>query len=115
MKLPLGIFDIYLEVDPRARLFFVFFGMMLSFAVASMVIDKSVKDQTAFVLFVMAHLMLVPVGYTCWKFIKIRRKEGADKPKVKYIICENCYGDVTPSSGKYLCLSGCGHVNGRMK
>lgn len=28
------------------------------------------------------------------------------------ICCENCYGAVTPSSGKYLCLSGCGHVKG---
>jgi len=28
------------------------------------------------------------------------------------IVCENCHGSVTKSDGKYLCLSGCGHVMG---
>lgn len=26
--------------------------------------------------------------------------------------CEGCNGEVTPSDGEYLCLSGCGHVKG---
>jgi hypothetical protein len=30
-------------------------------------------------------------------------------------ICNICYGEVVPSSGKYLCLSGCGHVAGFKK
>lgn len=33
----------------------------------------------------------------------------------KTIVCDSCYGEVTPSSGKYLCLSGCGHVEGLVK
>lgn len=28
--------------------------------------------------------------------------------------CESCNGEVTPSGNEYLCLSGCGHVKGKM-
>lgn len=34
---------------------------------------------------------------------------------MKKTICDICYGSVTPSDGKYLCLSGCGHVEGKIK
>lgn len=31
-----------------------------------------------------------------------------------YTRCESCNGEVTPSEDQYLCLSGCGHVKGKL-
>lgn len=32
-----------------------------------------------------------------------------------FMRCDNCKGEITSSDGQYLCLSGCGHVDGEQR